>query len=131
MSRSQTGKSSIFGMLVRMMLFFGLLGAPCIWWLNDHLVNHPTEVIFNPVTGENQLVMSDEVVRSPGVLTSGWFFGVGLVIFVGWAAMRLISAVLFHGDREYRAWRESGGDPYFDSLASPFNLDDDETPERY
>jgi hypothetical protein len=52
------------------------------------------------------------------------------VLFFGgfaWLVTNIGMALLYRNDPEYRAYRRSGGDPYFDSLPSPINPDSDLT----
>jgi hypothetical protein len=127
MTRKETGKSSIFGMLLRLYAFFLLIGSPIIWWFTSNLAPREGQNIYDYAHGEVYKATQYDVIQGHATLVFGWLAGVSLVIGVGWLGMRLICAALFAGDEEYKAWRESGGDPYFDSLAGPFNTDDDET----
>jgi hypothetical protein len=55
----------------------------------------------------------------------GTVFG---LLFIYWFLMNLIMWVL--NPREMRLWRKGGGDPFFDTLPSPFNTDPSEVRYR-
>jgi hypothetical protein len=130
MSRKQTGKSSIFGMIFRYYLFFLLLGTPLFCFFGSMLPREG-QVITNMTTLEQHPATAAEQAKGLGTIVGGYFVGISIVLFVGWLGVRVLTAIMFWGDPEYRSWRESGGDPYFETMPGPFNSDDDETRERY
>jgi hypothetical protein len=118
-------------MLFRLYAFFLLIGSPVIYWFASNLVPREGQNVYDYAHGEVYPATQYDVIQGQVTCVLGWLAGVTIVIFIGWLGMRLICAALFAGDEEYRRWRKAGGDPYFDSLAEPFNTDGDETRERY
>ncbi len=58
-----------------------------------------------------------------------WEMGISAVLTVllfggfAWAFVRVGMALMYGRSSQYHAYRQSGGDPYFDSLPSPLNPD--------
>lgn len=62
-----------------------------------------------------------------GTIFVGVLGGVGLLVATGWLLVNFVQDGLNSHDRNYRAWRRSGGDPYFDwTWFWPLNTDTDE-----
>lgn len=128
MTRRDTGKTSILSMVLSYYLFFGVLGTP-VYWLFWNTTPKEGQVIHT-VDGSYTATKADEM-WGHAQLIGGYLGGVSVVLWGGWAIMRPVAWLMFYGDPEYKAWRESGGDPYFDSMPAPFDGDDQDTRERY
>jgi hypothetical protein len=61
-----------------------------------------------------------------GTIFIGVLGGVGLFVLIGWFLVNLFQDALSWNDPQYRLWRQSGGDPYFDfTWFAPVNNDSD------
>lgn len=61
-----------------------------------------------------------------GTVFIGVLGGVGLLVLVGWYVVNLVTDATSMHDPNYRLWRKSGGDPYFDlTWFWPLNTDSD------
>lgn len=93
-------KTSKFGVFLRSCVVVFVIYLPLSW-------------LWNAVTGTNFWKPWEMAISA--VLTVAVFGG------LAWLITNFGMALLFGGNSQYRAYRNSGGDPFFDSLPRVFN----------
>jgi hypothetical protein len=116
MSREQSGKTPINEILFRYFVAFSIPYVLFLVTIGFRALPKIGELLPNYDTGWYPATYRD-IIRTFALWSAAWYFGSFGVIFASRLVLNMLANFFWGEDKEYQAWKQGGGDIFFDSSA--------------